>query len=44
MFVLVEGGSHHSANTIGQAQYRAALGQLFHIKEKSSVDVAGNEP
>jgi alpha-beta hydrolase superfamily lysophospholipase len=31
MFVLVEGGSHHNANQIGQAQYRAALARLFHI-------------
>jgi len=28
-FVLVEGGSHHNTNTIGQAQYRAALPQVF---------------
>ncbi|MCB2070477.1 MAG: alpha/beta hydrolase, partial [Ottowia sp.] len=28
-FVLVEGGSHHSTNAVGQAQYRAALPQLF---------------
>jgi alpha-beta hydrolase superfamily lysophospholipase len=33
MFVLVEGGSHHNANSIGQAQYRAALSQLFRMKE-----------
>ena len=28
-FVLVEGGSHHSTNAVGQAQYRAALPRLF---------------
>lgn len=28
-FVLVEGGSHHNTNAIGQAQYRAALPQVF---------------
>jgi len=28
-FVLVEGGSHHNTNSIGQAQYRAALTELF---------------
>jgi hypothetical protein len=28
-FVLVEGGSHHSTNTIGQPQYREALRDLF---------------
>lgn len=33
MFVLVEGGSHHSTNSVGAAQYRAALGELFHMKE-----------
>ncbi|RYZ11708.1 MAG: alpha/beta fold hydrolase [Comamonadaceae bacterium] len=31
MFVLVEGGSHHSTNTVGAAQYRAALAQLFRM-------------
>jgi len=28
-FVLVEGGSHHNTNSIGQAQYREALSELF---------------
>jgi len=28
-FVLVEGGSHHNANAIGQAQYADALHELF---------------
>ena len=28
-FVLVEGGSHHNTNALGQAQYRAALPRLF---------------
>lgn len=28
-FVLVEGGSHHNTNAVGQAQYREALAQLF---------------
>ncbi len=28
-FVLVEGGSHHNTNAVGQAQYRQALGELF---------------
>ena len=31
-FVLVEGGSHHSTNSVGAAQYRAALAQLFRMK------------
>lgn len=28
-FVLVEGGSHHNTNSLGQAQYRQALRELF---------------
>ena len=28
-FVLVEGGSHHNANALGQAQYSEALRELF---------------
>lgn len=28
-FVLVEGGSHHNANALGQAQYSQALHELF---------------
>ena len=28
-FVLVEGGSHHNTNEVGQAQYRSALTDLF---------------
>jgi hypothetical protein len=28
-FVLVDGGSHHNTNAIGQAQYRQALRELF---------------
>ena len=28
-FVLVEGGSHHDTNALGQVQYREALGALF---------------
>ncbi|WP_399680987.1 alpha/beta hydrolase [Xenophilus sp.] len=33
MFVLVEGGSHHSTNSIGELQYRSALAQLFRMQE-----------
>lgn len=32
LFVLVEGGSHHNTNSVGQAQYRQALAQLFRLK------------
>lgn len=28
-FVLVEGGTHHNTNAVGQPQYRQALGDLF---------------
>ncbi len=31
-FVLVEGGSHHNTNSVGQAQYRNALAELFSLK------------
>jgi uncharacterized protein len=30
-FVLVEGGSHHNTNAVGQGQYRQALASLFQI-------------
>jgi uncharacterized protein len=28
-FVLVEGGTHHNTNAVGQLQYRQAVGELF---------------
>lgn len=31
-FLLVEGGSHYSTNSVGHAQYRQALAQLFRLK------------
>jgi len=31
-FVLVQGGSHHSTNAVGQAQYRQALQELFGLR------------
>ncbi|WP_439114890.1 alpha/beta hydrolase [Hydrogenophaga sp.] len=31
-FVLVEGGSHHNTNSVGQAQYRVALAELFGLE------------
>ena len=31
-FVLVEGGSHHNTNSVGQAQYRTALASLFGMR------------
>jgi alpha-beta hydrolase superfamily lysophospholipase len=32
LFVLVEGGSHHNTNQMGQPQYRKALASLMNIK------------
>ena len=31
-FVLVEGGSHHNTNSVGQAQYREAVTELFGLQ------------
>ena len=31
-FVLVEGGSHHNTNSVGQRQYREAVASLFRLK------------
>ena len=31
-FVLVEGGSHHNTNAVGQAQYREAVADLFGLQ------------
>ncbi len=47
MFVLVEGGSHHNLNSIGQAQYRSALTQLFRMHEpplEPPADMAASQP
>lgn len=35
-FVLVEGGSHHNTNSLGQAQYRVALAGLFGARSGST--------
>ena len=32
LFMLVEGGSHHDTNLVGQPQYRQALARLFGMK------------
>ncbi|MGJ7528584.1 alpha/beta hydrolase [Variovorax sp. GB1P17] len=42
LFVLVEGGSHHNTNSVGEAQYRAALAQLFRMKPDNTL--AANRP
>jgi len=31
-FVLVDGGSHHNTNAVGQAQYREAVSELFGLR------------
>ena len=36
-FVLVPGGSHHNTNSVGQAQYRDALAQLFQLKGGATI-------
>lgn len=33
-FVLVDGGSHHNTNAVGQPQYRAALAELFGLSPR----------
>lgn len=42
-FVLVKGGSHHNTNSLGQAQYREAIAELFHLRPPTafSAVVAG---
>lgn len=37
LFVLVQGGSHHNTGSIGEAQYRAALSQLFRMKPPAAL-------
>ncbi|MEY3253919.1 MAG: hypothetical protein RL227_2892 [Pseudomonadota bacterium] len=37
-FVLVEGGSHHNTNSLGRAQYRAAMAELFGLKPAAASD------
>jgi alpha-beta hydrolase superfamily lysophospholipase len=34
-FVLVEGGSHHNTNAVGQAQYRESVADLFGLQPAS---------
>ena len=44
-FVLVQGGSHHNTNSLGHAQYRQALAELFHLRPPAvlSATAAGPE-
>lgn len=41
-FVLVEGGSHHNTNSVGQAQYREALHELFGLGATGPLAAGGN--
>ncbi len=40
-FILVEGGTHHNANRVGNAQYRQAVADLFGIGKHQSGLVTG---
>lgn len=42
-FVLVKGGSHHNTNSLGHAQYREAIAELFHLRP-TAFGVAAAEP
>ena len=44
MFVLVEGGSHYNANSVGEAQYRSALSQLFRMKPATTATAVSDQP
>ena len=44
LFVLVEGGSHFSTNTVGAVQYSAALTQLFKMKPPPDLATADTDP
>lgn len=39
-FELVEGGTHHNTNSVGQPQYRAALAELFGLVPQGTPDLA----
>lgn len=43
-FVLVKGGSHHNTNSLGRAQYRQALAELFHLRPPTAFSAAVAEP
>lgn len=38
-FELVEGGTHHNTNSVGQPQYRAALTELFGLKPEGDAEL-----
>jgi alpha-beta hydrolase superfamily lysophospholipase len=42
-FVLVEGGSHHSTNQVGQPEYRSAIAELFGLGVDASATTAKAE-
>ncbi len=41
-FVLVEGGSHHNTNGIGQPQYRQAVREMFGVGVNANADVVSS--
>jgi alpha-beta hydrolase superfamily lysophospholipase len=43
-FVLVDGGSHHNTNSVGQPQYRQALRDLFGLAGDPQLDAASGSP
>ena len=43
-FVLVEGGSHHNTNQVGQPQYREALAQLMGIRQRPGATANASTP
>ncbi len=43
-FVLVEGGSHHNTNALGQSQYREALREMFGLGADDAVAAAPFHP
>lgn len=43
-FVLVEGGSHHNTNQVGQPQYREALAQLMGIRQRPAAVANATAP
>lgn len=43
-FVLVKGGSHHNTNSLGHAQYREAVAELFHLRPPTAFSAVAAGP
>jgi hypothetical protein len=39
-FVLVDGGSHHNTNAVGEGRYREAIADLFGLSQADSQSAA----